>query len=763
MTARLLTASLLFAALTACSKPYDGCEGPDCDIPSYTPWDPGDPDTTGEDDPYGYGPDTDTDTEPEPPREVLAVRSCEAVLKVYEPGSGTVEVGGEFNDWTPAALSAPDKDGFREVSLGELPPGEYAYKVIYDGVWEESPPISSYTKWVDGSENRNFRWGDCHAPLLQTVSASTTAEGSLRAEIQVALAEGEVALDPATLSVTVGGDPVSAELDAKTGALTVDVSGLPKGKHSVRVWVADETGARAENEPLWIPLWVEEEPFQWEDATIYFAFTDRFRNGDWGEGEVYPPVSGVATCANYQGGDFLGIIHAMEEDYLVRLGANTLWLSPIYDNPEGGYIGADGVNWFSGYHGYWPIDPLGIENRLGDVDASGEDRLHELIEAAHAKGIRVLFDLVMNHVHEDHVYTSEHPEWFGGGCVCGTEGCGWEENPIDCWFTSYLPDLNYKNHDVTTRVLDDTMRLIEAFDVDAVRVDAAKHMDHISMRALSMRLRDEVEAGGGAHVYSVGETFTADHALIADYVNEYELDGQFDFPLYFSIRETFVGGGSFNNLEATIAAGESIYGDGLMSPFLGNHDIERFATAVHGQAGDCWTDWLDDPMQAGGASVTEWDTINKASMAFAFVLTQPGVPLIYYGDEIGLAGAGDPDNRRLMNFDPYLSGNQEELLGRVQALGILRQSEVALRRGERKQLWVDDDLYVYARDAGGGEVAVIALNKGGGARTESISLAGLGVDGATLTDATGTRSLVVGGDGSATVTLNSWEYAVFVR
>ncbi len=141
-----------------------------------------------------------------------------------------------------------------------------------------------------------------------------------------------------------------------------------------------------------------------------------------------------------------------------------------------------------------------------------------------------------------------------------------------------------------------------------------------------------------------------------------------------------------------------------MSPFLGNHDIERFATAVHGQAGDCWTDWLDDPMQAGGASVTEWDTINKASMAFAFVLTQPGVPLIYYGDEIGLAGAGDPDNRRLMNFDPYLSGNQ---------------GEVALRRGERKQLWVDDDLYVYARDAGGGEVAVIALNKGGGARTES--------------------------------------------
>jgi glycosidase len=286
-------------------------------------------------------------------------------------------------------------------------------------------------------------------------------------------------------------------------------------------------------------------------------------------------------------------------------------------------------------------------------------------------------------------------------------------------------------------------------------------MDHVIMRSLSLRLRDTYEAGGGAEFYLVGETFTGDHGLIMDYVGDAELDGQYDFPLYFTLREVFVNGQPFTTLEGAVATGESFWGDAVMSPFIGNHDVERFATDVTGAAGDCWTGWLDDPMRDGGSSINQWDLINKASMALAFVMTQPGVPLLYYGDEIGLHGAGDPDNRRLMSFAPYLSANQDELLGRVQAISKARQASPAIRYGARRQLWVEGDLYVYARDAGGGEAAIIAMNRGG-SRTLSVSAAGLGLEGATLTSAVSARTITVGGDGSFSLTLDPWEYAIFL-
>lgn len=760
----LLTGTLALA-LAGCES---DCLGDACPGVPDEPWDPDE--GVSEDEGYGYGYGDDgggsdgggaTGEEEEEEREILTVRDCAVELRWIPPGSpSTVEVAGEFNAWTPAALS-PAGDGVWAAELGELEPGTYGHKFIVDGSWEGAPPVNVYTKWSDGTENRALRVGDCTKPLLQTVSASATAGGSLEAVVQFASAADGTPLDPAATTVTVGEVSVTPAIDVEAGTITVSLTGLAPGKHSLRVTAADTAGDTAENE-LFVPLWVEDEAFEWEDALLYFVFTDRFRNGDFGS-EPFSPVADVATTANYQGGDFQGVIDALEEGYFDELGVNALWLSPVYENPEGRYLGTDGTHWYTGYHGYWPTEALGIEQRWGTAEGSGEDKLAELIEKAHERGIRVLFDLVLNHVHEDHHYLGEHPEWFGDGCVCGAPGCGWEEKPVECWFTDYLPDLNYKQHDLTERVLADTMTLVRDYDVDAVRIDAAKHMDHVIMRSLRKRLEDEYQAGGGAEFYLVGETFTSDRGLIMDYVGDHELTGQFDFPLYYAIRSTFTGGGgSFRDLDNAVVASADAYGDGLMSPFLGNHDIERFATAVTGRSGDPWSGWLDDPMADGGSTVTEWDVINKASMAFVFTLTQPGVPLIYYGDEIGLHGGGDPDNRRFMSFAPYLSANQETLLERVRATGQAVKASTAIRRGQRRQLWVDDDLYVYAMDNGSGDVAVIAMNKGS-SRSESIDLSSLGVDGATFTDALGSS---VGGTvsgGRLSISLDSWQSAILVR
>lgn len=760
---------LALAALLLLPACKSDCLGEDCDPIPDTPWDPGSGDggegydaggtdagSTG-DGGDGGGGDGGGDGGTEP-REILTVRDCEVTVSYSTSGSpSTVQVAGEFNGWSPQAMTRGG-DGAWTASLGEQDPGEYGYKFIVDGAWEGSPPASVYSKWVDGSENRNLRVGDCSLPLLQTVEAQATSAGQLSATIQFASAADEAAIDPDAVTVTVGDVEVSPTIDVEAGTLEIDLSGLSPGKHSLRVWAGDEAGRRAENEPLFVPLWVEDQAFQWTDGLMYFVFTDRFRNGD-GESD---PV-GVAECADYQGGDLLGVLHALQEGYFAELGVRTIWLSPLYDNAEGGWMGATDGRSYSGYHGYWPVDPLHIEDRWGDTEAAADERLVEVIEEAHRQGIRVLFDLVLNHVHEDHTYIDEHPEWFSEGCVCGSAGCGWEEKPIECWFTDYLPDLSYKNHDLVQQVLADTLTLVQTYDVDAVRIDAAKHMDHVIMRSLSMRLRDDFEAGGGAPFYLVGETFSSDHGLIMDYVGDSELDAQFDFPLYWGIRSAFVSDGSFRDLESTVATGQAYYGDAPMSPFIGNHDVERFASAVTGQVGDCWSGWYDDPMKDGGTAITQWDLIDRQSMALAFTFTQPGVPLLYYGDEVGRHGGGDPDNRRMMDFDPYLSANQQELLERTRQIGRARTESAALRRGERVQLWVDDSLLVYARDNGGGDVAIVALNKGSSARSESVDVSALGIDGDTFSDATGSAGDVTASGGRLQVGLDGWQYAIWVK
>ena len=716
-------------------------------------------------------------TAPDAPDDGPPRRSCLAEVTYDPPGSpGSVHIAGPFNGWDAAAtpMADSDGDGVFAVEL-DLAPGEHPYKFIVDGVWDwdgsvavpEGMAADFYTQWSGGFENRNVIVGDCMIPKLEAISASGGPSG-IEARVRFWSAADGAALDPASVEVTLGGEPFTPEIDAERGLISIDAQGLDPGKHSLRVRARDTSGRATEEEPLFVPLWVEPEPFQWQDALMYFVFTDRFRDSD-ADDPLLEPIPGVPTIANYQGGDFKGVIDALEEGYFEAMGVNLLWLSPVLENPEGAYLAADRFHQFSGFHGYWPTHPRQIETRWGDRDGAAADRLKELIDKAHARGIRVMFDVVLNHVHEDHTYIDDHPDWFAAEpCPCTSDpgACNWDTNPIFCWFIDYLPDLDFRNHDVTTQVSRDVEWLVTEFDVDAFRVDAAKHMHHVIMRRVARRLEDRFEQGGGAApFYLVGETFTgADgHGLIMNYVAPWELDGQFDFPLLYPIRDSFAFSVSFRNLSERIRVGQQAYGDAYpwMSPFLGNHDIPRIASMIStgGQGFDPWNG-DPDPMASPGP-VSQWEIINRMSMGFAFVITQPGVPLIYYGDEIGLAGWADPDNRRMMSFD--LSENQRELLGRVQAIGAARQEHAALRRGGFRELWVDDDLFIYARDNGGGDVAIVAMNKGAD-RAQVVPIPDdLGLSGTTLIDTlAGQRAVEVLG-GQATFTLNNWEYAIFVQ
>jgi len=759
----LLLLGSLSAVVGACDTE---CVGPNCADDDDSG---GDDDDSSSDDDDSSSDDDDSgvvvQSEDEGIPELTDPRTC-VVTRQYRPAgkSSLMQIAGEFSDWQPIDMAGPNEDGWWQVDLGELVPGEYGYKYLQDGVWEEQPPPWSLSRWNDGLENRNLRVLDCTLPHLKVVAAEADALGNLSAQVRFLRGAAGAELDVTSVGASVGGVTVDAAWDATEGLLSISQSGLAVGKHTVRISAADSGGRAAENSPLFIPLWVEEEPFEWQDGLMYFAFTDRFRDGDWDQPPSFNASPGVDARADYQGGDFLGVIHALQEDYFTDLGANVLWLSPAYSNPEGGFLGIDGVNLYSGYHGYWPTHAREVEERFGDANAASAERLHELIELAHSKGIRVLLDLVLNHVHQDHEYLVDHPEWLSSGCVCGDVGCDWEERALDCWFTDYLPDLNYRNHEIVEQVTADVLWWVREFDVDALRVDAAKHMDHVIMRTLRRRIDEDIQGLHGEEFYLVGETFSGadQHGLLMDYVSEYELNGQFDFPLFWGIRDAFIRDGSFVALDQAVQIGLDAWDGALMSPFLGNHDIPRFSTEAAGNDLGPWG-FTPDWMAEGANVVDQWELVNRQSMAFAFTLTQPGVPLIYYGDEIGLAGSGDPDNRRMMSFAPYLSGNQSELLARVQAIGQARIASEALRRGQFATLWVDDDLWVYSLTSASGDVAVVAMNKAWESRTQSVVGTELAAAGVTqLQDVLHPERQLQLSDGAFELTLGSWEYALLV-
>ncbi len=693
-------------------------------------------------------------------------RTCAKMITYDEaPNASSVAIAGEFNDWDETALPMEREDGQWRVEL-MLAPGHYAYKFVVDGEYESTVPPDVATKWAGEFENRNLIIQDCSVPAFRVVDNTVTSDGVVTATLKFISATGGAKIDPASVELTLNREPIEPkDIDVDNGVITVEQQVSEYGKYSLRASAADTEGRPVQDAPLWVPMWHEEEEFVWQDSTMYLIFTDRFRDSDGGM--PVPPIEGVNPIAGYMGGDFKGIIDKLEEGYFEELGVNLLWLSPIYENTDQAWLGGDGVNRYTGYHGYWPVDPLKAESRYGDDAQSADARLRELIDKAHERGIRVLFDVVHNHVHEDHSYCEENASWCAITCTCGEPGCAWEGpggKPLTCQFAPYLPDLSYRNHAILQRQVDDTMRLGEMFDIDGFRVDAAKHMDHIIMRTLRRRV-DALEDQGAAPFYMVGETYVGGngYGLIMNYVADYELHGQFDFPLLYPIRSVFGHDGTFRELEDAVVRSEQAYGDAYtwMSPFLGNHDIPRFVTDSLGNDFDVWNSEVDVMADGPANEINDqqWNIINRMSMGFAFLLTQPGIPLMYYGDEIGLAGAGDPDNRRMMDWE--WNAGQQELIERVRTIGQARQDLEPLRRGGRTELWVDETLYVYARHTGPGEAVVVAMNKGENSRSEQVTIPpSLGLGGKVLTSVTSDRTMTVNGSAAA-VDLDSWEYAIF--
>ncbi len=636
-------------------------------------------------------------------------RDC-SVLLWWVGEASRVSAVGDWNGWNGAMdplepYEGQDGEPAWRLQL-QLDPGDYAYQLEVDGERFNDPyqPLLSWDPWTQ-EETSLLRVADCAQPALELVSAEASAEGVLEVEASFLRATDGPRLDVDSVYAQLSdGTLLGGTAWSTDGRILVEAGGLAQGKHTVLISAADRDGNSAQ---LRVPLWVEQEPFSWDDALIYQVITDRFASADGQLPEHEPEDIGARL-----GGDLAGLRAVLESGYFQDLGVNALWISPVYLNPEGWWLGLDG-ELYQAYHGYWPVSETELEPAMGS-----EQELDDLLAAAHARGMRVLLDVVPNHVHSEHPWYQEHAQdWFhlDPDCVCGDYDCPWSTDIETCWFTDYLPDLALEDPQVLAMVMDSTVAWAERFDFDGFRVDAVPMMPRAALRDLVWRL--EQAFSGPVGFYTLGETYTGDdYGAIRTNLGPFGLDGQFEFPILWALRE-FVAweSGDAAELEAAVTASEEAWeGSGaIMAPFVGNHDMTRFLSEAAGQ--DTSQPWSSPP-----EIPSEEEPFRKLVMAQALALSLPGAPIIYYGDEYGQPGAGDPDCRRPMRFE--LEEYQDWALQRVQRLGLGRACSLALRRGERLPLLAEGPLYAQLRDAGDGLPAITLLNASDEAQRVSLEL-----------------------------------------
>ncbi|HMJ51888.1 MAG TPA: alpha-amylase family glycosyl hydrolase [Polyangiaceae bacterium] len=474
--------------------------------------------------------------------------------------------------------------------------------------------------------------------------------------------------------------------------------------------------------------------FSWRDGIIYYIFVDRFLDSSAQNNCVVPGVSPSevgepASPAQYRGGDWGGITAKINEGYFQSLGVNALMITSPMTNVGTAGQGIEGdTHYYSGYHGYWPtnVDPMTPSSCFG----SPAD-LATLVSTAHAKGLKVLFDHTIVHVHVSSDIYQQHANWFWTNagqpwCTCGTANCDWDPangEGLKCWFTNYLPHWNYGVPEARDFAVRMTLDWITQYGIDGLRLDAIKHVDDAWILATRSAITSEVvpKRPPGSPIYLVGETVDGNIANIAKYVDPVtKLDGQFDFPTRAQIVATVLRrSGQMLDLATFMDQHADDYGPGaVMSTMLGTHDMMRVihhAENVPVGSGE-WDDgkgttaprvagWTTHPSEPSTAEAYE-----RLANGFAVIFTNKGAPLIYYGDEVGLAGAGDPDNRRMMPWSG-LGPPQQWLHDRVAKLLKIRAEHPATRAGTRTTIVANRDVWAYTLTSASDKLHVV-INRG---------------------------------------------------
>jgi glycosidase len=581
----------------------------------------------------------------------------------------------------------------------------------------------------------------------------------------------------------------------------------------------------------------------WRDEIIYQVLVDRFADADQSNDYRVDPTS----AARYHGGDWRGLANRLA--YIQALGVTTLWISPIVKNVETD-AGIDS------YHGYWQQDPFSLNPHFGNLDD-----LRDLIGRAHAVGIKVILDVVTNHMGQMFYYdinmngrpdenvqggidpstgrqsatihiTEYDPDyedpvvmsWTSlgiagpapviflndptinrvpppdarladpanyhrrGRIVNYDQPCN-PAVPITCPdgmeqtmfgdFPGGLKDLATENQAVRDAMAEAFSKWIELADFDGFRIDTVKHVEHGFWQDFGNRIRSKAASLGKDKFLMFGEVFDGRDDLVGSYTHNRELDGLFDFPQYFQVfRDVFIDGAPTTHVEnrwkerATNWSNDA--GDGglgiapvnLHVNFLDNHDVGRYLWQA--QARD--------------------DKLAVLKNALVFLLTEDGIPCIYYGTEQGFSGGNDPANREDLSTSDYAVDG--DLFRFIAHLTRVRKASKALTRGTLTFAWTsaltwsptasdtdkaacaagtDCGVIAFERKTDAGDYALVVINTNpkqkGATNSAGKAMAVHAPAGTVLVDqlaASGGRAFPVGADGTLNVQLDPDDAVVLV-
>jgi len=636
----------------------------------------------------------------------VVVKELPLTTFTYDPPEGKdveqVNLAGDFNGWSSNA------DPFTETADGTftlekgISPGTWSYKFVVDGEWISDPSnprtdSSGYGNSIITVEGEKVE--ELDFAVLNSDMPGSGPQGAFRAMLN----RGE-RLVPDSIHLIVNNrlmDGSAYTADTESGTIRFEVPSSGWFSENYACVLAESSSGRSGVVSAFFTH--KGAPRSPRDEIIYYTLTDRFRDGD---PELNNPADDprVGRLANYLGGDWAGIREKIDEGYFDELGVTTLWISPPNKNtPKVEQESIEPGRFFTSYHGYWPISSTETNEQFGTM----ED-LRGLVSAAHEHDVAVLLDFVVNHVHEDHPIYQRHPDWNTPLILPDGEKNIrlFDEHPLTTWFDTFLPTLNYKGNDRIHKIMqDNAVYWMEETGADGFRQDAVKHIPMEFWRGLTARLNEEFP---DRLVYQVGETISG-YDTVAKYVGADLMPGQFDFPGYFDMRDVIARGEApMSNIAESFAKAKRYYpASTTMSPLIGNHDVTRFMAFADGDVPPGTDEkelgYEDPPV------VDHESSYNKLRLAYAWLMTVPGAPMIYYGDEIGMTGAGDPDNRRPMIWRDW-SEEQRATFDTVSALAKARHGSVALRRGAVQVLHAAEERVVYARVAPE-EVVLVALTR----------------------------------------------------
>lgn len=445
---------------------------------------------------------------------------------------------------------------------------------------------------------------------------------------------------------------------------------------------------------------------------LYLLMPDRFADGD-------PANNNPPTAANtydraqprwYHGGDLKGVRDKLP--YLKDLGVTAVWMTPFVDN--------ENTSGHDGYHGYGATDMYAVDEHYGTLKD-----VHDLASDLHKNGMKFVVDWVANHTGLRHPWVEDPPTptWFHGSKakhippdyefppLTNIHDTLSRKMPItNGWFADILADLNQDDPRVATYLLQNAIWWAEQTGLDAFRLDTFPYASRKFWGEWHRQLH-----GYYPKLETIGENFNSDPTVVAYFLGGRVTDGidsglntAFDFPLMSAIRDVIGKNAPVTKITDTLRRDWIYPNPYRLVPMLGNHDTNRVVTEL-------------------GGSTT------ALKNAAALLLTMRGIPQLYYGDEIGMPGGGDPECRR--DFPGGFPGDgdnaftaagrtpeQQDVFDWTQRLLKLRQQHPALTAmGSHLNLSVDDTSYVFLRESGEDRV-MVAFNNSDSPKKASLAV-----------------------------------------